>query len=260
MFGFDQFFLSQDFYPHTFLKQHFRDLFTVHAQIDEVILNFFSDQESSNYQDQNFFYQREEDGSITILKNYKTEKEFIDKEHQIYIGKNTLLESTAHIKPHTIIMNNCEIRHAAYIRGLFICGPHCVLGHTTEIKNAIFGKHVEAGHFAYIGDSILGSYINLGAGTVFSNLEFRNLEQKQNSQFPTLKLMINGQKINHGKNKFGAIIGDGCETGCNSVLSPFTFLEPESIVYPNVFVAKGLYKRSAKIISSEISRKLIKQN
>ena len=162
-------------------------------------------------------------------------------ELSIVIGKGTMIERTAMIKPHTIIGQNCEVRHGAYLRGNVIAGDHCTLGHTTEIKNAIIMNHSEMGHFNYIGDSIIGSYVNIGAGTKLANLKFRKPEDKLAVAFPEITFMAGGKKVESGVNKLGAIIGDHCELGCNSVLSPASLLLPEVWVYPNCTVPSGVY-------------------
>ena len=183
------------------------------------------------------------EGSYFITESQILQTDFIDKELKIYIGSGTLIEAGATIKNHTIIRNDCEIRQGAYIRGFTFIGEHSVVGHTTEIKNSIFIKHVEAGHFAYIGDSIIGANVNLGAGTKLSNLQFRTLKAKKTAQFPVIQFKYKNKNFDTKLSKFGAIIGDGCETGCNSVLCPFVFLEPECWIMPNYCVEKGVYKR-----------------
>jgi len=183
------------------------------------------------------------EGSYFINESQILQKEFIDKELKIYIGSGTLIEAGATIKNHTIIRNNCEVRQSAYLRGFTFVGDHSVIGHTTEVKNSIFIKHVEAGHFAYIGDSIIGAYVNLGAGTKLSNLQFRSLIAKKTENFPIIQFKYKNENFDTQLSKFGAIIGDGCETGCNSVLCPFVFLEPECWIMPNYCVVKGVYKR-----------------
>lgn len=186
-----------------------------------------------------------EEGSYFIQSSDRLSSDFVDKELNICIKKGTLLEAGATIKNHTFIEKNCEIRQGAYLRGFAYIGEQSVIGHTTEIKNSIFVKHVEAGHFSYIGDTIVGSYVNLGAGTKISNLEFRSLDAKKNNTFPQLKLHIEGDIVATGISKFGAIIGDGCETGCNSVLCPLVLLGPKSWVMPNHCVYKGFYHRGS---------------
>ena len=183
------------------------------------------------------------EGSYFINESQILQKDFIDQELKIYIGSGTLVEAGATIKNHTIIRNNCEIRQSAYLRGFAFVGEHSVIGHTTEIKNSIFIKHVEAGHFAYIGDSIIGANVNLGAGTKLSNLQFRTLAAKKTDKFPIIQFKHNNKNFDTKLSKFGAIIGDGCETGCNSVLCPFVFLEPECWIMPNFCVVKGVYRR-----------------
>ena len=181
------------------------------------------------------------EGSYFVTSTQVLEGDFIDPELKIFIGQGTLLEAGATIKDHSIIEKNCEIRQGAYIRGSVFIGTHSVVGHTTEIKNSVFIKHVEAGHFAYIGNSIIGSYSNLGAGTKISNLQFRTLKDKEEENFPEIVLTVQGELLRTGLDKIGSIIGDGGETGCNSVLSPAVLLGPESWIVPNLCVPKGAY-------------------
>ena len=182
-----------------------------------------------------------EESSIFMKETMLLKKDYLDPRARIFIAKGVMLEAGSTIKNHTIILEGCEIRQGAYLRGNLLIGPKCVIGHTTETKNSIFVEHVEAGHFAYIGDSILGRNINLGAGTKISNLEFRSLAQKEGGQFPEMKMKFGGEVFPSGKNKFGAILGDGLEAGCNSVISPLCFLMKESWILPNLSVPKGVY-------------------
>lgn len=142
---------------------------------------------------------------------------------QISIGKGTVVEPGAYIKGPCIIGKNCTVRHGAYIRGDFICGNDCIIGHDTEVKNAIFLDGVHAAHFAYVGDSILGNKVNLGAGTKCANLKLDTSK---------IVIRIHGERIETGLRKFGAIIGDGSQTGCNSVLNPGTLLGKNVCCYP----------------------------
>lgn len=185
------------------------------------------------------------EGSYFITETKMLESDFIDVELNICIKAGTMIEAGSTIKNHTIIENNCEIRQGAYLRGFAYIGEQSVVGHTTEVKNSIFSKHVEAGHFAYIGDSIIGSYVNLGAGTKISNLEFRSLDAKKNELFPEIRFQAEKKMISTNLSKFGAIIGDGCETGCNSVLCPFVLLGPKCWVMPNFCALKGFYKKGS---------------
>ncbi len=157
---------------------------------------------------------------------------------QIEIGKGVLIESGAMIKSPTVIGDCTEVRQGAYLRGNIVCGRRCVLGHTTEIKHAIFLDDAKAGHFNYIGDSILGNDTNLGAGTKLANLRF----------FDGNIYFSDGEtNIDSGRKKFGAILGDRCQTGCNSVTNPGTLLGKDSFIMPNTAVPAG-YHRAHSII------------
>ncbi|MBU2510121.1 glucose-1-phosphate thymidylyltransferase [bacterium] len=196
------------------------------------------------------------EGSFHFLQSAILEENFVDPDLKISIGLGTLVEAGSTIKNHTIIGNNCEIRQGAYIRGNSFIGPHSVVGHTTEIKDSIFINHVEAGHFAYIGNSIVGSFVNLGAGVKISNLEFRSLDAKQKERFPELIFSADGQTIKTGLSKFGAIIGDGCEIGCNSVLCPLTLLGSKSWILPNTLVLKGFHQQGSLLMNLQSPRRL----
>lgn len=150
----------------------------------------------------------------------------------VYIGPGAVVEPGAMVKGPTVIGPHCEIRQAAYLRGGVIAGKGCVIGHATEVKNGLFLNRAKAAHFAYVGDSILGAGCNLGAGTRLANLKLGGSE---------VTLNLHGEQIGTGLRKFGAILGDRVETGCNSVLNPGTLMGPDSVVYPNVTVAPGRY-------------------
>ena len=245
--------------PSDFLEKLFADcefpwspLLKLRAQIEEYFLNL--ENNSSLLAERVLILGKEgklREGSYFVTKSEVLQNDFIDKELKICIKSGTLVEAGATIKNHTIVEKNCEIRQGAYMRGDCYIGESSVVGHTTEIKNSVFAKHVEAGHFAYIGDSIVGSYVNLGAGTKISNLEFRSLNCKQLEQFPEINIMIEGKRIASGLSKMGAIIGDGCETGCNSVLCPMVLLEPKCWIMPNHCVLKGVYKKGSILRDSK---------
>lgn len=141
----------------------------------------------------------------------------------ITIEEGSTVEPGAYIKGPCIIGKDSTIRHGAYIRGNVITGDRCVIGHDTEVKNSIFLNDANAAHFAYVGDSILGNKVNLGAGTVCANLKL-----KRDTVFVTFE----EKKIDTGLKKFGAILGDGCQTGCNSVTNPGTLMGKNSFCYP----------------------------
>ncbi len=151
---------------------------------------------------------------------------------KVVIGAGSIVESGAMIKGPTVIGKNCEVRQGAYIRGNCLVGDGCVVGHATEIKGSIMLDGAKAGHFAYIGDSILGKEVNLGAGTKLANLRMIK---------GTIVIRSGNARYDTGRRKLGAILGDGTETGCNSVTSPGTLMGPRSIVYPAVNVPGGHY-------------------
>lgn len=141
----------------------------------------------------------------------------------ISIGKGSVIEPGAYIKGPCILGENCTVRHGAYIRGDFIAGNGCVIGHDTEVKHAIFLNKTHAAHFAYVGDSILGNKVNLGAGTKCANLKFDQSE---------IDIRFDGHLYKTGLRKFGAIIGDETQIGCNAVSNPGTLLGKKVFCYP----------------------------
>jgi NDP-sugar pyrophosphorylase family protein len=142
----------------------------------------------------------------------------------VFVGKGTVIEHGAVIKGPAIIGENCQIRSSAYIRGDVIVGNDCVLGNACEFKNAVLFNGVQVPHFSYVGDSILGFKTHLGAGVILSNAK----SMKGNV---TVKY---GNNIDTGLRKFGSIIGDGCDIGCNCVLNPGSIIGRNSVLYPNI--------------------------
>ena len=166
----------------------------------------------------------------------------------ISIGKGTVVEPGCLIKGPCIIGQNCTIRHGAYIRGDVITGNNCVIGHDTEVKNSLLLNEAQAAHFAYLGDVVLGNRTNLGAGTKCANLKFNH--QK-------IILHIDGQRIETGLRKMGAIIGDGSQIGCNAVTNPGTLCGQDVQWYPCLnhggFVpSKHVVRPDFKIVTAPI--------
>lgn len=149
-------------------------------------------------------------------------------EGPVFIDEGTVVEPGVYIKGPTYIGKNCEIRQGAYLRGNIFIGDECVVGHATEIKNSILLSGAKAPHFNYVGDSILGHKTNLGAGTKISNLKI--------GPESTVKIRVNDEIYDTKLRKFGAVIGDYSETGCNSVLNPGSILGKYVLVYPNAVV------------------------
>jgi bifunctional N-acetylglucosamine-1-phosphate-uridyltransferase/glucosamine-1-phosphate-acetyltransferase GlmU-like protein len=158
----------------------------------------------------------------------------------IEIGPRSLVETGAMLKGPTIIGPGTEVRQGAYVRGSVLAVSDCIIGHATEAKNTLMFSRAKAGHFAYLGDSILGHDVNLGAGTKLANLKLL---------LTPYRFVVNGQTRLVNIRKFGAILGDRVETGCNSVTSPGVLISPGSKVLPNVTVKAGYYSSNTLIRS-----------
>jgi UDP-N-acetylglucosamine diphosphorylase / glucose-1-phosphate thymidylyltransferase / UDP-N-acetylgalactosamine diphosphorylase / glucosamine-1-phosphate N-acetyltransferase / galactosamine-1-phosphate N-acetyltransferase len=143
---------------------------------------------------------------------------------KVFIGEGTLVEDGAMIKGPAIIGRNCEIRHNAYIREQVIIGDNCTIGNSCEVKNSVLFNHAVAPHFNYIGDSILGFRAHLGAGVKISNVTL----VPHNVTVP-----MDGKPFDTGLRKFGALLGDQAEIGCNAVLNPGSIIGRGSLIYPN---------------------------
>ncbi len=155
----------------------------------------------------------------------------------VYLGKGAVISAGAMVCGPTIIGENAEVRHGAFVRGNVIIGANAIVGHTTETVRSIFLPHGKAPHFNYVGDSILGSNVNLGAGTKLSNLK---------NDGTNVKLRMDNSFKDTGIRKFGAILGDDCKLGCNSVTNPGTIMEPNCAVYPCASVG-GYFKENSLI-------------
>lgn len=171
-----------------------------------------------------------------ILKNA-----FIDNEENIFIGEGTVVEPGAFIQGPAIIGKNCQVRSGAYIRGNVLIGDNCIVGHTSELKNVIMFNNSQAPHFNYCGDSILGNNVNLGCGTILSNLPLTSKKNPETGVRTSIQLEIQGNTIDTKLQKLGAIIGDMTQTGCNCVLNPGVIIGKNTIVYPSTSVKKAYY-------------------
>lgn len=194
-----------------------------------------------------------EECSFSVSRTIIATDHIFLRHSSVFIGRGTTLEAGATIKGPSVIGKNCEIRHGAYVRGGVIVGNSCVIGHVTEIKNSIIMDHTNAGHFNYIGDSILGSYVNMGAGAKLANLQFRTREEIDADAISEIVISEDGRSIATGLKKFGAVIGDYTEIGCNTVTSPAALIGANCWVYPNTTVPKGFYKPGSVIKSAGAS-------
>jgi NDP-sugar pyrophosphorylase family protein len=143
---------------------------------------------------------------------------------KVFIGEGTVVEDGVMIKGPAIIGKNCQIRHNAYIRENVIVGNGCTVGNACELKNSILFNDAAVPHFNYVGDSILGWKAHLGAGVKISNHKMTP---------GNILVAVDGRQIDTGLRKFGALLGDRAEVGCNAVLNPGTIIGRDAIVYPN---------------------------
>jgi len=144
---------------------------------------------------------------------------------QVFIGEGTVIEDGVMIKGPAIIGRNCHVRHNAYFRPNVIVGDHCVVGNSCELKNACLFNYCEVPHFNYVGDSILGYRAHLGAGVIVSNVKVLK---------GNVTVEIDGKPFDTGLRKFGALLGDHVDIGCNCVLNPGSIIGRGSIMYPCV--------------------------
>ena len=168
---------------------------------------------------------------------------FIKYKDGVLIGENVIIDNLSTINPPAIIGPNTVIRPGAYIRGNLITGANCVLGNSSEFKNAILLDHAEVPHFNYVGDSILGNNAHMGAGSICSNLK----SDKKN-------IVIHSDiDIETGLRKIGAILGDNADIGCQSVLNPGSIIGKNTRIYPlsmvrGVIPSNTIYKNKDNIV------------
>ena len=166
---------------------------------------------------------------------------FIGK--NVFIGEGTVVEDGVMIKGPAIIGRNCQIRHNAYVREGVIIGDNCVVGNACELKGALLFNGCQVPHFNYVGDSILGHNAHLGAGVILSNLK---------SLKGNVTVAHEGRTIDTGLLKFGALVGDRAEIGCNTVLNPGSIIGRNAIIYPlanwrGVLAADSIAKSASSI-------------
>lgn len=169
--------------------------------------------------------------------------EFECRGDQIWIARDAKIYPNNYIAGPCIIGHRTEVRPGAFIRGNALVGDDCVVGNSTELKNVILFDHVQVPHYNYVGDSVLGYYSHMGAGAITSNV-------KQDKTLVTVR--TEEGRVETGLKKFGAVLGDHVEIGCNSVLTPGSVIGRESRVYPLSMVrgsvpAGHIYKKAGEI-------------
>ena len=153
---------------------------------------------------------------------------YVEYSPGVYIGPGTTVAPTAAVGGPAVFGANCEIRHGAFVRNWVITGDGCVVGNSTELKNCLLFDNVQVPHFNYVGDSVLGYKAHLGAGVTLSNVRLDNGTVVVTDARPGSR----GARIDTGLAKFGALVGDYAEIGCNSVMNPGTIVGRRVIVYP----------------------------
>ena len=188
--------------------------------------------------------------ALPLISSYITElgakldgSEYEKRPDNVWIHKTANIAPSAFIGKNVIIGANTEIRHCAYIRNNAIVGEGAVIGNSTELKNVILFDKVQVPHYNYVGDSILGYKSHFGAGVITSNV-------KSDSTLVSVK--CGEEKIETGLKKFGAIVGDNVEIGCNAVLNPGTVIGANATVYPLSMVrgfipANSIYKKQGEV-------------
>lgn len=163
---------------------------------------------------------------------------------QVWVHETAVIAPTAYLGAPCIIGPGTEVRHCAFIRGSALVGGNCVVGNSVELKNVILFDNVQVPHYNYVGDSILGYKSHMGAGSLTSNVK---------SDKTLVVVKDGGEAIPTGLKKFGAMLGDYVEVGCNSVLNPGTVIGPNCSIYPTscvrgVVPANSIWKTGGVIV------------
>lgn len=183
---------------------------------------------------------------ILELGSKLDQREYTELSPQVWVHNTAKVFPSAYLGAPCIIGANTEVRHGAFVRGSALVGENCVVGNSVELKNVILFDNVQVPHYNYVGDSILGYKAHMGAGSVTSNVKSDK----------SLVVVHVGEGIPTGLKKFGAMLGDCVEVGCNSVLNPGTVIGRASNVYPvscvrGVIPENSIYKTGGKIVEKE---------
>lgn len=185
------------------------------------------------------------DAMITELGKSLPAEEYEQRGENIWVHKTAKVAPTACLNGPLIICADAEIRHCAFIRGKALVGAGAVVGNSTELKNVILFNCVQVPHYNYVGDSILGFRSHMGAGSITSNVK---------SDKTLVTIRTPEKVIETGLKKMGAILGDGVEVGCNSVLNPGTVIGKGASIYPVSMVRgfvkeQSIYKKQGEIVT-----------
>lgn len=177
-------------------------------------------------------------------------EKFEQRGQDIWVAKSAKVFDSAYLGGPLIIDEDAEIRHCAFIRGSAIVGKGTVVGNSTELKNVILFNTVQVPHYNYVGDSILGHKSHMGAGSITSNVKSDKTLVVVKDCYDTK------EEIETGLKKFGAMLGDGVEVGCNSVLNPGTVIGKNTNIYPvsrvrGVVPSESIYKDKDNVIKKD---------
>lgn len=172
---------------------------------------------------------------------------FEQRGEDIWVAKSAKVAPTAFLNGPLIIDEEAEIRHCAFVRGSAIIGRGCVIGNSTELKNAVIFNSVQVPHYNYVGDSVLGYKSHMGAGSITSNIK---------SDRTVVVIKDQTKQLETGLKKIGAMLGDYVEVGCNSVLNPGTVIGRGSNIYPlssvrGVIPANSIYKNRSEVAEKQ---------
>ena len=174
------------------------------------------------------------------------EEEYEKRGENVWVARSAKVAPTAFIGGPAIIGKDAEVRHCAFIRGNAIVGEGAVVGNSTELKNVVLFNKVQVPHYNYVGDSVLGYKAHMGAGSITSNVKADKM---------LVKVHAGTENIETGLKKFGAMLGDHVEVGCNAVLNPGTVIGRETNVYPTSMVRGFVPARSIFKNTGEVMRK-----
>ena len=170
-------------------------------------------------------------------------EDYVEVSPTVWVHKTATVAPSAYLGAPCIIGPGTEVRHCAFIRGSALVGENCVVGNSVELKNVILFDNVQVPHYNYVGDSILGYKSHMGAGSITSNVKSDKLPVVIHNE---------GEEIETGRTKVGAMLGDYVEVGCNSVLNPGTVIGRDASVYPTscvrgVVPERCIYKAKGNI-------------
>lgn len=184
---------------------------------------------------------------IVKLGNSLPEDRFEKRGEDVWVAKSAKVAPTACLNGPCIVDEDAEVRHCAFVRGSAIIGKGAVVGNSTELKNVILFNKVQVPHYNYVGDSILGYKAHMGAGSITSNVK---------SDKTLVVVKASEEQMETGLKKFGAMLGDNVEVGCNSVLNPGTVIGRNTNVYPTSMVRGFVPENSIYKCRTEIAEKV----